>query len=129
VLPARQLGLWLAPILLMGVIFALSAQPSLDSGLGSIDRIGRKFVHAGEYALLCVLWWRALRTRLRPGSAIAWAFAIAVAYAATDEYHQHFVEGRHGTPIDVIIDAAGAGIAAWWLHSHSRQGSRVEARA
>ena len=36
----------------MGVIFALSAQPSLDSGLGWIDHIGRKFVHFGEYALL-----------------------------------------------------------------------------
>jgi VanZ family protein len=36
--------------------------------------------------------------------------AIALAYAATDELHQHFVAGRHGTPWDVAIDAAGIGI-------------------
>lgn len=113
----------------MGVIFALSAQPSLSSGLGSLDRVGRKFVHAGEYALLYCLWWRALRTRLSPRAAIGSAFAIAVAYAATDEYHQHFVSGRHGTPVDVVIDAVGAGAAAWWLSSRARRRPRTEAHA
>ena len=35
------------------------------------------------------------------------AFALGVAYAATDEIHQHFVSGRHGAPVDVAIDAVG----------------------
>ena len=106
----------------MAVIFALSAQPSLDSGLGAIDRVGRKFLHAGEYALLCGLWWRALRTKLSPNAALLAAFAVTVAYSTTDEYHQHFVSGRHGTPVDVAIDAVGAGAAAWWIRSRRASG-------
>ena len=58
----RTLWLWLPPLVLMGVLFALSAQPSLNSGLGLIDHIGRKVIHFSEYALLCFLWWRALRS-------------------------------------------------------------------
>ena len=50
------LALWLPPLALMAVIFFLSAQPDLSSGLGLVDLIGRKFLHAGEYPLLCVLW-------------------------------------------------------------------------
>jgi VanZ family protein len=109
---AARLGLWLPPLALMAVIFTLSAQSDLNSGLGTIDLIGRKILHMSEYALLCFLWWRALRTVISARAAIALAFAIAVTYAATDEYHQHFVSGRHGTPVDVGIDAVGAAVAA-----------------
>src|SRR3954452_2177316 len=109
---ASRLDPWLPPFILMAVIFALSAQPDLNSGLGTIDLVGRKIVHMSEYALLCFLWWRALRTVSRPGQAIALAFAISVAYAGTDELHQLSVNGRHGSPVDVGIDAVGAGIAA-----------------
>jgi VanZ family protein len=39
---------------------------------------------------------------------------ISVLYAISDEYHQHFVHGRHGTPIDVLIDSIGIfGIVVW----------------
>ena len=93
-----RLDLWLPPLLLMGVIFFFSAQPSLDSGLGLIDLIGRKLVHFAEYALLCFLWWRALVTVTTPGRAALLAFLLASGYAVTDEFHQTFVEGRHGTP-------------------------------
>jgi VanZ family protein len=96
----------------MAVIFFFSAQPSLNSGLGWIDHVGRKFVHASEYALLCFLWWRALGTRLGRTAALAPAWAIAVLYAASDEYHQSFVTGRHATWVDVAIDALGAGLFA-----------------
>jgi VanZ family protein len=107
-----RLDPWVPPLALMAAIFALSAQPDLSSGLGVVDAIGRKIVHAAEYALLCFLWWRALaRTRARPW-AVVLAFAVAVAYSATDEYHQSFVEGRNGSPLDVAIDAVGAGLAA-----------------
>src|SRR5215208_3647517 len=109
---AARLEPWLPPFVLMAVIFALSAQPDLNSGLGTIDLVGRKVVHMAEYALLCFLWWRALRTVASPGRAIALAFALAVAYAGTDELHQLSVEGRHGSPVDVGIDAIGAGLAA-----------------
>jgi VanZ family protein len=111
----KRLDFWAPPVVLMAVIFDLSAQTDLNSGLGTLDFIGRKIIHASEYALLTFLWWRALRTIAAPQRAIALAFAIAVGYAATDEFHQHFVSGRHGTPVDVCIDAAGAALAATFL--------------
>jgi VanZ family protein len=98
--PPRRLDLWLPPLVLMGIIFVLSSQPSLDTGLGLIDTIGRKLVHFGEYALL--------------------AFVVASAYAATDELHQSFVDGRHGTPLDWAIDSAGAALAAHRLLARQR---------
>ena len=109
------------PLVLMAVIFGLSAQPDLNSGLGMWDTIGRKLVHMASYGLLWWTWWRALGWRA-PGLAAA----IALAYAATDEYHQHFVEGRHGSPIDVAIDAAG--IAAAMALSRGRRRSAARSR-
>ena len=90
------------PLALMGLIFFLSAQPDLSSGLGGWDLYLRKGAHMTEYGLLGLLWWRALGTRSPlPGA------GIALAYAMTDEFHQTFVAGRHGTPVDVLIDAVG----------------------
>src|SRR6476660_5793782 len=94
------------PLLLMAVIFFLSAQPNLNSGLGTWDTILRKAAHMTEYGLLWFLWWRALRF----GPELRGA-AMPVAYAATDEFHQHFVEGRLVTPVDVLIDAVGIAMA------------------
>src|SRR5215213_8655402 len=107
-----RLDPWLPPLVLMAVILALSAQPDLSSGLGTFDLIGRKIIHMGEYALLCFLWWRAVRTLAPAERAVVLAFLVSVAYAATDELHQRSVKGRHGTPVDVGIDAVGAGAAA-----------------
>src|SRR4051794_26759564 len=94
------------PLALMAVIFFLSAQPDLNSGLGGWDTGLRKGAHITEYGLLWFLWWRALGYG-HPMPAIA----IALGYAATDELHQSFVTGRHGSPWDWAIDAAGVGIA------------------
>jgi len=110
---ARRIDLWLPPFLVMAAIFALSAQPDLSSGLGLIDVIGRKIIHAAEYALLCVVWWRFLRELMPARRAALAAFCLSLAYAVSDEYHQSFVEGRRGTPIDVGVDALGAGLAAF----------------
>jgi VanZ family protein len=96
------------PLALMGLIFFLSAQPDLSSGLGGWDLVLRKLAHMAEYALLFVLWRRAL-----PGASPWVAAAIALGYAATDELHQSFVEGRKGTPIDVLVDGAGVALG-WW---------------
>jgi VanZ family protein len=117
----RRLDPWAPPLLLMAAIFALSHQPSLDSGLGLADTILRKLVHFGEYALLCFLWWRALRSRADPRRAVVVAFAIASLYAVSDEYHQSFVEGRHGTVLDWAIDTGGAAAVALRLGARRRQ--------
>ena len=105
-------ALWLPPIALMALIFGLSAIPSGDEDHGVLYLIVRKGAHFSEYALLTALWWRALRTRVTESAALAAAVAIAVGYAVTDEIHQTFVEGRIGTPVDVLIDSAGAATAA-----------------
>jgi VanZ family protein len=115
-----RLDPWLPPFVLMGVIFLLSAQPNLNTGLGTIDFVGRKIAHFSEYALLCFLWWRALRTVAATRTALVCAVAISVLYACTDEYHQTFVHGRHGRPLDVLIDSAGAATAALAVNRRRR---------
>jgi hypothetical protein len=109
----------LPPLALMALIFALSAQPDLNSGLGVWDTILRKLVHMAEYGLLWFLWWRALGYRLAP-----LAVAITLLYAGTDELHQTAVHGRHGSPWDWAIDAAGVGVAGllvcWRAYSQPR---------
>ncbi len=101
----------------MALIFFFSHQPDLSSGLGVWDLIGRKIFHAAEYALLCFLWWRALAEAHPPERALAAAAALSFAYAVSDEIHQTFIEGRHGSPIDVAIDSVGIAAACLWVRS------------
>ena len=107
-LPMRKLTLWGPVVAWAAVIFALSSIPSLSSGLGVWDTVLRKGAHLTEYAVLGALLLRALG-RDAP------AFLAGMAYAATDELHQHFVAGRHASPIDVGIDAVGValGLLVW----------------
>ena len=105
---SRAISLWLPVVAWAALIFALSAVPSLSSGLGEWDYVLRKCAHMTEYAVLAALLYRALDRELP-------ALLAAVAYAATDELHQHLVRGRHASAVDVAIDAVGApfGILAW----------------
>jgi VanZ family protein len=99
---------WLPVVAWAAVIFAFSSIPSLGTGLGTWDTVLRKGAHLTEYAILGALLLRALGHEVP-------AFLAGVAYAATDELHQHFVAGRHASPIDVAIDAVGValGLLAW----------------
>jgi VanZ family protein len=105
---SRAISLWLPVVAWATVIFTLSAIPSLSSGLGDWDYVLRKCAHMTEYAVLGALLLRALEREVP-------AFLTAVAYAATDELHQHFVRGRHSSAVDVAIDAVGVtiGLFAW----------------
>jgi VanZ like family len=100
--------LWLPPLLWAAVIFAFSSVPDLGTGLGGWDLVLRKLAHTLEYAILGALLLRALRAELP-------ALAAGIAYAASDELHQHFVPGRRGAPLDVLIDSVGValGLLAW----------------
>jgi VanZ family protein len=109
------------PLALMALIFVLSAQPNLGTGLGTWDVVLRKLGHMVEYGALWALWWRALGYR-HPVAAVA----IAVGYAATDEWHQTFVNGRSGTPVDWAIDAAGVGLACLAAARWARRPLRAE---
>lgn len=63
---SRRPYFWLPPLLLMGVIFVVSPQPRLNPGLGVIDLIRRKILHFADYALPCLLLWRAFATVTDP---------------------------------------------------------------
>jgi VanZ family protein len=102
----------------------LNPEISLE-GIRAVQFAVRKAAHVTEYAILAALLLRALHAGLRPlrvRHAFV-AFAIAVAYAAVDEYHQSFVASRTGSPRDVLIDASGAllGVAICsWLIARRR---------
>jgi VanZ family protein len=105
----KLLNLWTPVILWMGVIFAVSAQPSLPRVADSAtDKVVKKGGHLTEYAILAVLCRRALRQSRQTKHSAIWAFVMAVLYAISDEWHQTFVPGRNGQPLDVLIDSAGA---------------------
>ena len=58
------------------------------------------------YGLLSLAYWLGLRFDPKKGW-LAWLLAIL--YAASDEFHQSFVPGRHPDPMDVLIfDNLGA---------------------
>jgi VanZ family protein len=107
--------LWLPVLVWALVIFTLSSIPDLGTGLGTWDTILRKLAHTTEYAVLGALLVRAVQ---RPGP----AFALGVLYAASDEIHQTFVRGRHGSPIDVAIDSVGLAVGILlWLRAGARR--------
>ena len=105
----RALLRMIAPLLMMGAIFYFSAQPSTGEHAWWVV-VFRKLGHVTGYAVLTALWWWALRPLTRRPLLIA--VCIAFAYACTDEFHQTFVHGRTGTPVDVGIDSIGIAIAA-----------------
>jgi len=104
---------------MMGLIFVLSGQPSDNVDRAWWDVALRKLAHVTEYAVLTYLWWRALNG-LGVDSALPAALVISVLYACTDEFHQTFIDGRNGTPVDVGIDAIGIAIAALVIYARRR---------
>jgi VanZ like family len=108
---ASRVATWGPAVLWAGLIFALSSIPDLGTDLGLWDTVLRKLAHTAEFAILGALVYRAA------GSAPA-AILLSSAYAATDELHQTFVTGRHGSPLDWLIDTGGVVLgvaAAAWL--------------
>lgn len=77
----------------------------------------RKAAHFSEYALFGVLALNAVVqvARARGRFELRWALVFAalafcVLFAAGDEFHQLFVDGRSGQLRDVIIDSCGAAV-------------------
>lgn len=149
----QRVLLWVATLALGAAIFAFSAQPGpesddmtaaavtplidlfLDANGSGEDAwqrayliaatLVRKAAHLAEYALLGLLL--ALLARAY-GLQMRWLpLLIGVAYAATDELHQHFVPGRLGAVTDVLIDTIGvvAGVYAAGFISHIRRKKHV----
>jgi VanZ family protein len=111
---SRVVTVWLPVVAWAAVIFAFSSVPHLGTGLGTWDTVLRKGAHITEYAVLGALLYRALGRE-------PVALAAGIAYAATDELHQHFVRGRHASPVDVAIDAVGLALGMLvWLRVRER---------
>ena len=103
---------WGPAVLVMAVIFAFSSTPGNDlPNFGGIDFSVKKAGHMLGYGLLALSYWRGLHLDKK----YIWlAWLLCIAYAATDEFHQSFVTGRHPSPVDVFLfDGVGAGIALW----------------
>ena len=82
----------------------------------SYQKSVRTLAHMGEYAFLGVLVCAfALTFKGRVGRLLL-GFLFCALYAASDEVHQLFVEGRSFQISDIAVDSAGAavGIAAFF---------------
>jgi VanZ family protein len=122
-----HLGLWLAPLVWMALIFAVSGTPAdRIPKAGAWDQLVKKGGHMLAYALLTILWLRPLGARLPTRPAAFLACSIALLYAISDEYHQTFVPGRNGNGFDVMVDGVGVlgALLAWgWVGRRRRSGA------
>ena len=105
-----------------------------EAAIDVVVLIVRKCAHMGEYGILAMFLWRALRKPQRadprPWSwRTAWVAVLLVAiYATTDEIHQHYVPGRDANARDVLIDTCGAvgGIIFVWAFRRWRAQRREQ---
>ena len=99
--------------------FGKEGEEADEQTMERVTLLIRKGAHMFEFAVLSVLCYRFLRvwTGFRVRRCILVSFLFSVLYAASDEFHQTFVEGRCGTPKDVLIDSCGAMLALFciWL--------------
>lgn len=109
---------WAAVAVCMGTIFFLSSQNGSESSgtsgwlldflrLPISEAFLRNAAHFLEFTGLAVLVFNALYQTSGCKKPFL-SFIIASAYAATDEFHQLFVEGRACTLSDWLTDSLGA---------------------
>ncbi|MGH2920928.1 MAG: VanZ family protein [Gaiellaceae bacterium] len=110
----RAVSLWLPVVAWAGLIFTLSSIPDLGTGLGGWDLVLRKAAHAAEFAVLGFLLLRAIGRE-------ALSLVLGIAYALTDELHQHFVPGRQASLLDVLLDAVGVALGVYAVRGMSQR--------
>jgi VanZ family protein len=148
-MPRAFLKYWLPPLAWMALIFtgsgdaksfqhsSLFVEPLLhwlfphmaQEHVEEIHLVIRKCGHLTEYAVLALLFWRAVRRPVkndpRPWDwrKARFALLMVMLYAATDEFHQSFVPARTSMVSDVFIDSAGGagGLIALWILSRWRK--------
>lgn len=113
---AQETGRFVLPVL----TFVMPGTPPAQ--LGAIHMVLRKLAHVAEYAVLALLWFKALHhVAGRTLRTAAWmAFSICLACAFVDEAHQSTLPSRQGTARDFLIDAFGA--TAMLMVARRRQG-------
>jgi VanZ family protein len=109
----------------MIVIFSFSSQPSDDlPNFLSWDFVVKKMGHAIGYGLLALSYFYFFKNDKKR----VWlAWLLAILFAATDEFHQSFVAGRHSSAFDVLVfDNLGALFGLWlYFISQSFRRSRL----
>ena len=72
----------------------------------------RNCAHVGEYVVLALLMWRALRWGINVSMRMSTLCAVVLLgcalFAASDEFHQTFVKSRTPSVRDIFLDIAGA---------------------
>jgi VanZ family protein len=104
---ARILWLWLPVVAYMSAIFAASHMPEPPAPPDVSD----VSLHEAAYFGLTLLLIRAFARGRWSGVTLVTltiAWVIAVAYGASDEWHQSFVPNRHAELRDLGSDAIGA---------------------
>lgn len=106
-----RLSTWLAAFGWMLLLWALSAQS--DIGVDSLIGLphGDKLAHGIAYAILTLLYWRALRSggpAFACRAPVLTAVLLSLAYGFTDEVHQAYVPGRDADFWDLAADLGGA---------------------
>ena len=111
---------WIPALLMMVVIFLISGRtPAELPSFAWADVIVKKGAHMLGYAVLAVLYWRALDLKAE-NLWVAWLLTLV--YAATDELHQAFVPGRHASLLDVLFfDNLGALSSLWIANGYGKQ--------
>ncbi len=91
--------------LVSAAILLLSHQPVLPAAPGN-----DKVAHVIAYTAVGGTYLHALVLGTGWPRRVALAFALAVAFGASDELHQAFVPGRHASVEDWIADVVGAAL-------------------
>jgi VanZ family protein len=101
---AQQTGPFVVPLL--NVLLPHASPDVLDA----VHLLLRKLAHVTEYAVLALVWFKALGSVTGPTRRAApWAaLAICLACAFADEMHQSTLPTRTGSARDFLIDAVGA---------------------
>ena len=108
---------WLSVFLWGWLIFFFSSIQGIETGLGFWDIVLRKSAHISEFGMLSVLLYLAWKNTIKMSAVKFFVFVsgFSLLYAASDEFHQTFVVNRDGNIRDVLIDAAGVFLAAFYI--------------
>lgn len=101
---AQQTGRFVLPFLSVLMPWVTRAE------LHAVHLVIRKLAHIAEYAVLALLWFKAIHSvgRRAPRTAGWIALAICLVCAFADELHQSMLPARTGSVRDFVIDALGA---------------------
>lgn len=116
---------WVPAVAIAIAIWIASGTPDLALTTGTPELVLRKTAHVAVFAAFTAAVLLGLRAnRVEWSRALPLAAAIGILYGIVDEFHQSTVPTRHGTPVDVAIDALGAGVAVIGGVAVARRGGR-----